>query len=251
MSIASASGMNNRKESWEASYRRKENYVFSPHEEVVRFFAKYITKRTGPDSFDKKFSGRKIPKVLDLGCGIGRHVIYANQMRAEAYGTDLSHAAIEVAREWAKKEGLPDPEKRIVQGDITALPYKRNFFDFIVSHGVLDSMSFRSAVASAQEAHRVLKHGGLFYCDLISGNDSFHNPNFFGEETVSAEHEKGTIQIYFNMSLIRKLFSGLFKIKEIILVRRTNLLSDHFISRYHIVLQKPIQKVRRGSQRVV
>lgn len=230
--------MDNQKEKWEGSYRRKENYLFVPHEEVVRFFAMHIVKKTGLDSFEKKHSAEKPPKVLDLGCGIGRHVIYAHHMQTEAHGIDISTSAVKVAVEWAKEEGISDPEKRIVQGNITALPYEADFFDFIISHGVLDSMSFESAVASAHEASRVLKRGGLFYCDLISGDDSVHSPDFSGEEVVATEHEKGTIQLYFNMPLIEKLFSGLFDITDAILIRRTHIPSGRFISRYHLVLHR-------------
>ncbi len=32
----------NKKEFWEESYLKKDNFVFYPHEEVIRFFSKYI-----------------------------------------------------------------------------------------------------------------------------------------------------------------------------------------------------------------
>ena len=36
---------------WEESYRRKENFVFYPHEEIIRFVSKYIRKRVGLDEW--------------------------------------------------------------------------------------------------------------------------------------------------------------------------------------------------------
>lgn len=230
--------MNNQKEQWEESYRKKDNFVFYPHEEIIRFFSKYINKRTGFNSFHQKHNLTKKPKVLDLGCGIGRHIIFANAMQTEAYGVDLSESAINMAIEWAKKENISEPEKSILQADITKMPFENNFFDFIISHGVLDSMSQENCHKAINDSYRVLKNGGYFYCDLISGEDSFHSPNFSGEEIVQTEHEKDTIQLYFNKTLIEKTFSKHFEIKELILVKRESILNNQYTSRYHLILRK-------------
>lgn len=230
--------MNNQKEQWEESYRKKDNFVFYPHEEIIRFFSKYIHKRTGFNSFDKKHNLTTKPKVLDLGCGIGRHIIFSNAMQTEAYGVDLSQSAINLAIEWAKKENVLNAENNILQADITKMPFENNYFDFIISHGVLDSMSEENCQKAIIDSCRVLKDGGYFYCDLISGDDSFHSPDFNGEETVQTEHEKDTIQLYFNKSLIEKMFSKYFEIKELILVKRESVLNNQYTSRYHVILRK-------------
>ena len=82
---------------WNDSYERRENFVFYPHEEVIRFFSKHIRKRVGLDAFKDIVPFTVPPKILDLGCGIGRHIIYAHSMGAEAYGIALSRSAIKVA----------------------------------------------------------------------------------------------------------------------------------------------------------
>jgi len=230
--------MSNQKEAWEEAYQNKDNFVFYPHEEVIRFFAKYIIKRTGLDTFKKVHTVNGLPKVLDLGCGIGRHIIFSNVMQAEAYGVDLSESAIKFAIDWAKREGLSDAEKKILQSDITNMPFQNNFFDFIVSHGVLDSMSENNCRNTIVETHRVLKSGGYFYCDLISGDDSFHDSDFSGEEIVQSEHERNTIQLYFNEKFITELFSNFFDITEMILIKRSSITHNQYTSRYHLVLKK-------------
>ncbi|MFY9307889.1 MAG: class I SAM-dependent methyltransferase [Bacteroidia bacterium] len=230
--------MDNKKQSWEESYQKKDNFLFYPHEEIIRFFAKHISQRTGLTTFKKKHSNEGLPKVLDLGCGIGRHVIFSHEMQTEAYGVDLSESAISFAIDWAEKEGIQDARKRIIQSDITQMPFQNDFFDFVVSHGVLDSMSANICQKAIADTHRVMKPGGYFYCDLISGDDSAHNPDFSGEEIVQTEHEKNTIQLYFNRKTINDFFSPYFDIVEIALIRRTNSLNNQFISRYHIVLKK-------------
>ncbi|MGB3946579.1 MAG: class I SAM-dependent methyltransferase [Bacteroidia bacterium] len=230
--------MDNQKKQWEESYQNKDNYMFYPHEEVIRFFSQYINKRKGFDTFEKKHNVNGLPKVLDLGCGIGRHIVFSNQMQTDAYGVDLSEAAIEFAVSWAKKEGIPNAEEKILQCDITKMPFQNNFFDFMVSHGVLDSMSLQNCQKSIVEAHRVLKSGGYFYCDLISGDDSEHDSNFSGEEVIKTEHERDTIQLFYNENLIKNLYSKYFEITDMILIKRNSITNNQGTSRYHIVFRK-------------
>lgn len=41
----------NLKSEWEDSYSKRDNYLFHPHEEVIRFVSKYIRKRVGLSQF--------------------------------------------------------------------------------------------------------------------------------------------------------------------------------------------------------
>jgi ubiquinone/menaquinone biosynthesis C-methylase UbiE len=230
--------MANEKIQWEEAYKNRNNFVFYPHEEVIRFFSRHITKRIGFGEFeDIARLGRK-PRVLDLGCGIGRHVVFSHVMQTEAYGVDLSENAVTIARAWAGREGLSHPDERIVSADITAMPFADNTFDFMVSHGVLDSMSLKNCTNAVKESWRVLQPKALFYCDLISGDDSAHSVDHCGEEVVSGSHENGTIQLYFNESLIHQVFDPWFDIVENTLIRKTSTTTGSFKSRYHVVLQK-------------
>ncbi len=230
--------MTNKKSEWEDSYGRKDNFVFSPHEEVVRFFSKYIQKRIGIDEFEPKHHLATRPKVLDLGCGIGRHVIFGRQMGTDAVGIDLSEQAIAIAKKLAAANGIEHADDLFLQGDCTHMPYENETFDFLVSHGVLDSMTFDIARQVILDAHRVLKKGGLYYCDLISGDDSSHCREFSGEEEVQTSHEQGTIQLYFNFTLLLKLVQDVFSIKEACLIRREDAIRKGYASRYHVVLEK-------------
>lgn len=125
-----------------------------------------------------------------------------------------------------------------MQGDICNLPWKDQFFNYVVSHGVLDSMTFESAKIAVQEVERVLVKDGLFYCDLISGDHSSKYREYCGEEIVTTEHEKGTVQSYFNFSKIEKLFLNFFEILECIHIKHENCLAPGYQSRYHIVLRR-------------
>lgn len=223
---------------WDKSYENRDNFVFYPHEEVVRFVSKFVRKRVGLNEFKSVAPNAEECRILDLGCGIGRHVMYCHEMGLNAYGIDLSDVAIRTALDWGKRQQLPEPEKRILQGDIRALPWNDGFFQYAVSHGVLDSMPFNIAREACVELARVMPVGGLFYCDLISGDDSGHAREFSGEQVVSTEHEQGTIQLYFNLAKILSLIEGVFELSECNLIRRENVVKGGYSSRYHLILRR-------------
>lgn len=229
--------MNDRVNEWNKSYENRDNFVFYPHEEVIRFVAKHIRKRVGLNEL-LKVDKRERLKVLDIGCGIGRHLIFTEDMGLEAYGIDLSTIAIQTARDWALQEGKIELTNRISVGNIESLPYESKYFDYAISHGVLDSVEFGVAQIAVKEANRVLQIGGLFYCDLISGDDSEHFREYRGEEVVSSRHEFGTIQSYFNHEKILELINGYFELVEGYLIKKENVFSGGFHSRYHLILRR-------------
>jgi SAM-dependent methyltransferase len=184
-----------------------------------------------------RVEGRSL-RVLDLGCGIGRHVIYAHEMGFEAYGLDHSAVAVELARQWAARVGIPVPEERIVEGDVRALPWPNGYFDAIVSHGVLDSMPFEVARAGMSEVERVLSLHGLMYADLVAG-PAGETSRSDREEVVKTRHERGTVQSYFNEQKVDTLIEGRLALRELVLVsRETKKPAALATGRYHLVAER-------------
>jgi ubiquinone/menaquinone biosynthesis C-methylase UbiE len=227
--------MKQKKDEWNNSYEHGDNFVFYPHEEIIRFISKYIKKRTGISKFDTKIDGKK---CLDLGCGIGRHIIYLDEMEFEPYGVDISEYAVDYAKKWFMHEGKNHLKSRLTVGSIDKLPYENESFDFVISHGVLDSMEFNTAESGVKEVYRVLKNNGYFYFDVVSGNDYNHYREFAGEEIVETEHEKNTIQSYFNFEKVKRLIGDSFKIVECVLIQRESVITTVKNSRYHIIARK-------------
>ena len=225
-----------RREEWESSYKNGDNFLFYPHEEVVRFVSKYIRKRIGLESFQDIHESPQKIKVLDLGCGVGRHVKYCAEMGLDVYGIDLSSVAIEFGKEWLSQSSISDVNARMIQGDIQNLPWSSDYFSIALSHGVLDSMPWETSRAACKELARSMVKGGLFYCDLVSGDSSSYFREYAGEQVVKEDHEKDTIQQYFNMQRINELIHGCFSILECKLIRVENVLRSGYYSRYHLVL---------------
>ena len=225
-------------QAWDDSYARRENHVFYPGDEVVRFVSRYIRRRKGLSEFEDVLPGAEGSRVLDVGCGIGRTLVFGTQMGLKMYGTDLSANAVAVARRWLESVGEADAGERVLSGDIRSLPWADGFFDHAVSDSVLDSMPFQIAQAGMSEVARVVRQGGYFYCSLISGDESGKDPGFCGELLVTGVHEQNTIQSYFNKTKIRRLIEPLFEILSCALhqVRDDSTKSHH--GRWHVVARR-------------
>lgn len=193
---------------WDTVYSRNFMTNWYPNENIIRFCARLIQKRL---TYDKVEIKKKIKRVLDLGCGNGRHAIYFAREGMEACGIDISSTAIEWARDWAKREGFAIDFQ---VGNIAELPYPDQHFDVVVSHGVLDHIPMADARRAVAEVARVLTPKGLFYLDLKSADDADFG---VGEETdkntfvVTDGFEKGLIQHFFTLEEIHELMGQLFR----------------------------------------
>jgi len=224
------------KNAWDTSYKHGDNFLFYPHEEIVRFVNTYIKKRIGVTEYKLIGEARR---ALDLGCGIGRHVWYFDEMNIETYGIDISKFAIELAKKLVRQMRKEHLVKRFRVMSGTAMKFKNSFFDMIVSHGTLDSMPFVTAKKTMREAGRVLNSGGYMYVDLISGDESRYTREFNGEIIVKNNHERNTVQSFFNYEKIRALIEGTrLRPISIKIKKDTDILSGRFHSRWHCILTK-------------
>ncbi len=202
----------NRKESeCDDVYGTKFAIVWYPAKELIQFCARYLKRRTGLDKWQEK---RSVNRILDAGCGNGRHVLFFQEQGYETYGVDISSESVELGNEWLKRKGLK-PTLQI--GDITNLPFDDNYFDVIISYGVLDHISFSAAKKAIKEINRVCNTGGYVYLSLRStsasefGRGKKTDKNTF---VLQVGQEKGVIQHYFDMKEIEELMRG-FKVFDI------------------------------------
>ena len=79
-------------------------------------------------------------------------------------------------------------------------------------------MPYGVAQEGVAEIARVTQSGGYFYCSLISGDETGKDRDFDGESIVETEHEKNTIQSYFNETKVRALLEPHFEIVSVYLV---------------------------------
>ena len=91
-------------------------------------------------------------KLLDLGCGYGRDLVYFQGLGCEVYGVDISSEMIKLAKERAPKAFLSI-------GSFEKLPYPDNHFDFVFSRYAIQHSHKTEEVF--REIHRILKKNGV------------------------------------------------------------------------------------------
>ncbi|MBU2646420.1 class I SAM-dependent methyltransferase [bacterium] len=113
--------------------------------------------------------------ILDLGCGVGRHVITSYALKnVQAVGLDLSHADLLTAKSRFTEEFEEPQNSRksfgLAVGNALSLPFADNTFDKVICSEVLEHIpDYRSVL---KEIRRVMKPGGIFAASV---------PRFFPE----------------------------------------------------------------------
>ena len=101
-------------------------------------------------------------RLLDVGCGAGRHSVEAVRRGAGVVALDLSTADLSTARESVEVYGqadVPAPGAfSAVRGDARAIPFDDSSFDRIVAAEVLEHIADDGAALA--ELVRVLRPGG-------------------------------------------------------------------------------------------
>lgn len=144
-------------------------------------------------------------RVLDMGCGAGRHAfeIYRRGADVVAFDQDADELAKVNERFWAMKEDGDVPagaEAEIKEGDAVALPFADGEFDRVVAAEVLEHIP--ADIQAIQELVRVLRPGGTLAVSV---------PRWFPEIVnwkLSEEYHNlpgGHIRIYTDAELIDKV----------------------------------------------
>jgi len=93
-------------------------------------------------------------KVAEIGCGPGRGTLFMARREVDLLAVDISPGSLCLARRRA-------PSASFVQASNMQLPLKDDYFDVVVSDGVIHHTP--DAYRSFSENARILKPGGMIY----------------------------------------------------------------------------------------
>jgi len=181
-------------ETWNSILKRPEFSREKPHRAIVELVELFRRK------------GAK--RILDLGCGAGRHLLYLSLLGFEVHGTDISKVGLSESR-----KRLRDAEIRaeLIKCDMKALPYSDSLFDAVISVWVIYHNTLEGMQKAISEVHRVLKKNGLAFLTFQSkrshkfgkGNKTEKN-TFILEESA----ERGIPHHFSDKSEVRALLKN-------------------------------------------
>lgn len=206
---------------WDNIFKKKGKVFLEPQEDMPRIA--------------RLFKKKGVKKVLDLGCGSGRHTIYLAKNGFDVYGIDIAPVGIELTKDWLRQERLHADLK--LGSVYQKLPYEDNFFDALIAIQVINHGKIENIRKLIKEMERILKPEGLIFITarrrilkdwLINSikREIFRESN--GIEILKTNYriigprtyvpigggEKGLIHYIFDKNTLKKEFKN-FKIHDI------------------------------------
>jgi SAM-dependent methyltransferase len=138
-----------------------------------------------------KFGRGDIRKMLDLGCGTGRHAVIFAGRGFDVTGVDRSEPMVTRARERATQERR-DANPEFLFGDIRNFSHQSPFDVALMNFNVIGYMSSNDdALSALRSARRNLRQDGLLIADFWYGPAVVVDPP--GENTREFESDGGRV----------------------------------------------------------
>lgn len=166
------------------------------------------------NSISQKFNQNQCRRILDLGCGNGRHVVALMNLGFETVGLDISSSGLILSREWLENEKMP---ANLVCGDMRhSLPFKENRFDGLISTQVIHHSLLSEIRLTISEIWRVMTDGGIAFVTVAGKKhaDTPYNEIEPGTFIPLEGSEKGLPHHIFTEDELYREFE-LFQIQEI------------------------------------
>jgi len=132
---------------WESIFKKSGKVFYKPHEDMNKIIN--LFKKEG------------VKKILDVGCGSGRHIVLLSKEGFDVYGMDNAESGLKRTRKWLKELGLKAKLKNA--SCYKTFLYKDNTFDAIIFTQVIHHAKLKEINFCISEIKRVLKPNGLVF----------------------------------------------------------------------------------------
>jgi tellurite methyltransferase len=153
-------------------------------------------------------------RVLDLGCGVGRHALHFARLGFDTVAIDMAEAGLAELRRNTESEGTSIATQI---APMTALPFPDGHFDYVLSFNVIYHGDPAIVGAAVAEIRRVLKPGGTYQGTMLSKRNAGYGvgeqvaPNTFvrtPEPNDPHDGDKSHPHFYCNAGELVALFEG-------------------------------------------
>ena len=194
--------------------------MLSAAEANRQYFRKaYCTGKHGwavenPSPFAAKFLNRLkqiVPggRLLDIGCGEGRHAIVASRLGFKVTAVDYEPSALKRARRIAKDGGVQGIIFRVA--NVLCFPRPETVFDIVLDYGCLHHQRKVDWPAYKASVLRVLSPNGFFILSVFSPKFSLFHGSKKNWHIAQDAYRR-----YFTRRDILKLFGREFEVLEMI-----------------------------------
>ncbi len=164
------------------------------------------------------FKELKIENILDIGCGLGRHVHLFAKYGYNVLGLDVAFTALCRTR----KSTVFTSMVQLANGDVSALPIKSNSFSLAVAWRMLHLNTRKQIEISLREIQRVLRSNGILMCSVRSTfNSLYFQAKDSGQELehntfiMKSDNINGLVYHFFSLKEAKEMFSKYFNIVSI------------------------------------
>ncbi len=133
-----------------------------------------------------KKEGKKLKRILDVGCGTGLHASELAKKGYKVTGIDISDEMLEIAKSRAKKYGF-----NLVKADICDWIENENY-DLVISIFITLGYIYETKriISAFNNIYKSLKKGGIFIFDVMNGVYALSNL----EEIIEEKHKDVVIK---------------------------------------------------------